>query len=1286
MRLKKIEVSGFKSFADRQVVVVDDHVTGIIGPNGCGKSNIVDAMRWCMGEQSAKHLRGSGMADVIFAGCSTRGPAGMAEVTLTFDNNGRDAPAHLDVPEIAITRRLFSDGTSEYLINKVPGRLRDITELLMGTGAGTKGYSIIEQGQVGRIVSSKPEERRHIIDEAAGITRFKSQKAAAQRKIDATRQNLLRVTDVVTELEGRLSTLRRQAQKAERYKRYREELRDLDLWIASHKFLELQTTGRVLSERRSRVAQTVADLRASIDARDAQIAAKRVAIVEVEQTLTQSHQAVSDLDNRVKLSEAEEEYRHRERDGLVAAAAQSRAEADAAQRGLERLGEELKEVQAELKTLTEGGGADSEDASVKSLTEELDAIGVSFAAAADMQTGAQQQYTRATEQLAGSTARREVVGERRVEAQRAEQLGAETLAGLVAEQDDNRGHVQHARGDLETSHEQLDALRQRKTGLERQRADLRGQVASAEVELDTNRAEVHRCRSRLQSLQEIQRRYRGCASGVQVVMEHRDELLASSSLSTDGSAAEPSADRPPVVLGVLADYLEAPAHLEAAVSAVLGDALEGVVVDEPGAAARGVELLKRLQEGRTTFIPRTAHRPGMQPYDAATAGTTDAAKAVVAEALADSRAADDATRSDTRPGDPPQAGASDGGVPSSGGMPSGGSIEVVDLSESATPSQGSAIGREPGVVGRLVEMISMGGELRELSRVLLGETLVVENLAVALDLSRRFANRPPLVTLEGDRLEPSGVIVGGSSTALDSALLTQKREIGELEGILEEISAAFESARARHLGLAEQLSEIETEREQVEQLVLRAEKDNFSAAQQLSQAETDGNRLQQRLEVQTAEHKATQGREAGYAAEDEALGSAIEASRVEVDEMRARIEEVTVQLTSLTERRAGVESALTDAKVAFARWQQKADAVAQAQQRLGKQVKSEEDRISRLREAADDADQRGASLSALDEEAKTERVTLIEASREATSNVHDARERFDALRVGLDEVDASVKTLRGDLDTERESLQEVDLGLREIELEREHVVSDVRQHFETEVTEVLIDFHNRRLAGAQERTRQKDLKRILSRLGEVNLTAIEEFEEVEGRYTYLGGQRNDLEEAIAHLAEAIEKINKTTRALFREAFNAIDERFQMLFPRLFNGGRAQLRLTDPTDMLETGVEIVAQPPGKQLRNLDLLSGGEKALTATSLIFAVFLFKPSPFCILDEVDAPLDDANVGRMCKLVRELSADTQFILITHNKVTMEASDRLYGVTMEQRGVSKLVSVNMRRAVEMAYN
>jgi chromosome segregation protein len=342
--------------------------------------------------------------------------------------------------------------------------------------------------------------------------------------------------------------------------------------------------------------------------------------------------------------------------------------------------------------------------------------------------------------------------------------------------------------------------------------------------------------------------------------------------------------------------------------------------------------------------------------------------------------------------------------------------------------------------------------------------------------------------------------------------------------------------------------------------------------------------------------------------------------------------------------------------------------------------------LQRLEETAAASDRRVVELEEATQAAKREREALAIRSGEETDAVHATRERFDGVRLEIDELEASMRTLRGDLDERRETMNEVELGLQEINLERQHLLNDVDDRFDARLTDALLDYHDRRRAGADERARQKDLKRILSRLGEVNLTAIDEFEEVKTRFEYLSGQKADLEHAIAQLAEAIDRINRTTRDLFKKTFDAVDERFQQLFPRLFGGGHAQLKMTDPSDMLATGVEIEARPPGKQPRTLDLLSGGEKALTAVSLIFAIFLIKPSPFCLLDEVDAPLDDANVGRFCQLVRELAGQTQFVIITHNKVTMEMADRLYGVTMEQRGVSKMVSVNLRRAVEIAYN
>ena len=1269
MRLKKIEVVGFKSFADRQVVVVDDHVTGVIGPNGCGKSNIVDAVRWAMGEQSAKHLRGSGMADVIFAGCTTRGPGAMAEVTLTFENEG-DAPAYVDQPLIAITRRLYADGTSEYLINKVPSRLRDITELLMGTGAGTKGYSIIEQGQVGRIVNSKPEERRHIIDEAAGITRFKAQKAAAQRKIEATRQNLLRTSDVITELEGRLSTLRRQAQKAERYKRYRSELRDLDLWMSSHKFLELSSTGAVLTACRDALAIQIEDVRTALTAREAQLESRRTELVEVEGALTERQQTVYDLDNRVRLLEAENEYRRREREGLVQSGTAAEAEAEAVGRGVASVAAELEDIDAQRKALGHVDEPSSEHGSVGSLEGAYADAERSLAEARGRLESARVELSERTSALAGAEARR---GSHREAATGAQERLAEVRRAhdeLVGSVDTAAAQATSAELAVGEAAATLGRLTEQRAELDRRRSELRRHVAAAEVELDTKRAEVHRHRSRLQSLEEIQDRYRGCHSGVQLVMEHRAELTPTQ--HADGQTSEGSAEATPVVHGILADYVTAPEHLEHAVSAVLGERLEGVVVDGPDVGARGVELLKREQEGRTAFVPRHARAP--RASETATAEATSQAV----------------------------GGVTSDGVPIGWEAPSTEAprspFEVIDLSipgvddlmVGGLPSPGAsmrALTEQPGVLGRLADLVDVTGDLGALGRSLLGDAVVVESLDRALELWQRSAPEATLVSLDGDRVEPSGVVIGGAPTALNAALLQQKREIRELGEILESLDESFETARGRHLALAQELAEVEAAREQSEVDVLAAEKTKVGAEAETSNAQTEVARLQGSVGELDAQAETIQEELAARELEVEQLAEAVETGKARIAELEGTASAAEAEIGAVETERDRLASELTEAKVALARWQQQTDALKGARERLTRQAEAERQRMRRLEETALASKKRVAEIDEASAAAGTERDGLVEQSKTSTALVHETRERFDSLRLQIDELDASMRTLRGDLDERRERTGEVELGLQEIQLERAHLVRDVQDRFDIEVTEVLIDFHDRAQTTKLERDRHKELKRILSRMGEVNLTAIDEFEDVSKRFEYLTTQRDDrLENAITQLQEAIDKINKTTRELFRETFEAVNERFTQLFPRLFGGGHAQLKLTDPSDLLLTGVEIEARPPGKQPRTLDLLSGGEKALTAVSLIFAIFLIKPSPFCLLDEVDAPLDDANVARFSALVRELAGNTQFVIITHNKVTMEQADRLYGVTMEQRGVSKLVSVNLRRAVELAYN
>ncbi|TPV93997.1 MAG: chromosome segregation protein SMC [Myxococcales bacterium FL481] len=1246
MRIKKIEINGFKSFADRQVFHIDGCVTGVIGPNGCGKSNIVDAIRWCLGEQRARHLRGSGMSDVIFAGTKTRGQAASAEVTITFENDGDVPPPWGRFETIAIARRLYRDGTSEYLINKVPARLRDITDLLTGTGVGARGYSIIEQGQVGTLVTSKPETRRLVIDEAAGITKFKSQKAAAERKIEQTRQNLLRTSDVISELEGRIGTLRRQAQKAERYRRYRDEQRDLELWIAAHKYLELASTGRVLTERRTELDEQVGALRHETVALEAKGQADRLALTELADSLTKAQQRSFDLENQIKLLEQDRRFHGQEIDANRQAIESAETESEVVRRSLAALEEEQAAAKAEEAALDEAGSGGERADNIATLEQDY----ADKAAALEQETrrreGLRGDHSRAASERAGLDARVESLLEAIAEHDRQLTLLRDEQREQQAAGERTRSEVEAANSALTARESAAAEVRERRQALVRERVVLRDEVERGDVEVETARKELVRARSRLQSLEEIQERYRGCASGVQVVMEHRAKLVES---RVDGSV-EPSAAEP--VFGIMADFVDAPPHLEHAVAAVLGDRLQGVVVDEPRTGVQGIELLKELREGRTTFLPAACPSPQSSEAGTGASGSTGGDAGPVMGWAAPHR---------------PQARG----------------IELVDLTPTANqPAAGAedkSVLAAEGVLGRMRDLVAVDARVSPLAEVLLRDTLVVKDLSRALELWQGGRARHTFVTLDGDRVEPSGVVVGGSSEALDSALLQQKREIRELGQVVTELEGELERVKNKRQGMAERLAAVEGEREQNEQDLLAVERAHIEAKQAVETATATRQRVEQRAAELSRQLESVSGqleRRRSERAECEAKRAALDERS---PELAREIEASEGQSEQLTVDRDGLAAQLTEAKVELARWQQQRDAVVQTRQRLDKQVASERDRVRRLEAATEQARARVEELEAKVVEMVQSHRDLLEEHDQAATAKHDAIEAHDAARLRLDELEASLRNLRQDLERERDRLAEVELGVRELDLERGHLEADIRERFDREIPDVLIDFHARPLAGSAEHERRAELKRVLSRMGEVNLTAIEEFDEVSQRYDYLCAQKGDLEDAIAQLQEAIEKINATTRERFAATFRAVNEHFQVLFPRLFNGGRAELVMTDPSDLLATGVEVMAQPPGKRVASLELLSGGEKALTAVSLIFAIFLTKPSPFCLLDEVDAPLDESNVGRLTDLVRELSEGTQFIVITHNKRTMEAADRLYGVTMEQKGVSKLVSVNLRK-------
>lgn len=1290
MRIKRVEIIGFKSFCDRAVVQIGESITGVVGPNGCGKSNIVDAIRWCMGEQSAKHLRGKAMEDVIFAGSETRGPAPMAEVSLTFDDVGfsrekldlarhseeaeaeraleglseggegepapagppegerhvwfdaegkpipspvdeanqllADQPAAIDFShytEVTITRRLYRDGISNYFINKTPCRLRDITDFFLGTGVGTKAYAIIEQGRIGQIVSARPQDRRAIIEEAAGITKFKAKKKAAEKKLDQTRQNLMRVSDIVSELDKRMGTLRRQAQKAERYRKYKSEVRDIELWKSTHRWLELNGEFQLVGGRLGAARTELEEVRTAWAAKDAHVVSERGELSTEERRLVGVQEQVYELDNRLRLGESKIGFERREAEELDGRISGARAEIEQLGAERERGTAELEARQGELAELEAEVAREATEVALRETAageaRQMLANGQGRLDEARGELGTQRtQIATADTQLEALARRRDEAGRR--------------LERVLGETEQHTTRVRELDRESRRVHDSLAELRQTRfdlgsqsSGFETRRDVLTEEVARGEAEVETLRTELHRRTSRLTSLKEIQDRYEGFARGTRAVMQGAEQI--------GDQVAQREAIR-----GVVADVVRAPELLEVAVEAALGDRLGGVLVSQPEVGLAAIGFLKQGGGGRSAFVPVAG-------------GAGESAPAA---------------------------------------------FEFEDRSELVAAH--AAIGGE-GVLGRMSDLVAFADGYETVGKRLLGGTVVVDDLGRALELHKQGVS-DRVVTLDGDVVDQDGVVAGGSRDAQGAGVLAQKREIRDLEEIVGRLEHDLSDAMTRLVTAKTELKQVvkalEGLRTQVHEgdiAIMGHEKDEARLRNELErhrdrlvQLGTEQLELEERLRSigdDELSHRERRTRAEARISELERaqldLLAEVTGHRDRLDDLAQVLTEAKIRAAQLGEKRAASEAATL-------RLQRRDAELAQRASRLASDIEDSARRAATLREGCD---QLGAELAAIREERDGGLRTLEEG-----------RTTYQARLAALTEVEIAARELRTRADRLSAEVGQLELRDGQIRMTRQVVEDQVAERYQLEVTSILHDYHLRAPITETEEARLVELRELIDRMGtDINLTAIEEYAEVSQRFEFLSAQKIDLERAVDQLQRAIDKINRTSRKLFKDTYEAVNATFKEVFPRLFRGGQAALSLTGVPaaaanaggeggeggaggkgfDLLEAGIEIMAQPPGKKNSTVEQLSGGEKALTAVALVFSIFLIKPSPFCILDEVDAPLDEANVDRYNELVREMTDRSQFIVITHNKRTMESADNLYGVTMQEPGVSKLVSVNLSR-------
>jgi len=1184
MKIKKIEVCGFKSFSEKIEIGFPSGVTAIVGPNGCGKSNVVDAIRWALGEQSPKQLRGKAMEDVIFNGSESKKPLGMAEVTLTFANeNGHPIADYLDFTEISVSRRLFRSGESEYYINKVPCRLKDITDLFLGTGVGHRAYSIVEQGKMDFILSAKPEERRILIEEAAGVTKYKDRKAAAQRKMEATQQNLLRLNDIIGEIKRQINSLNRQAKKAERYKGYREEIRALELGQAAQTWHNLEAQRREWKTSLQEIEDL--EIRATVEIKEVEIALERIKVnlLDGERDLAVQQGRLSENEGGIKDRETEIELSTRERENFQKQI--SRAEEEIGKLLQQQEGAE-KEIQAYEENLKEQQGKIVYYAEFLAGKEQI--LLEKKAQHAQAEQALSQGKNSLVDLLTHLAHLRNLLIDL---ARRSEEL-SQRKGKIGREREEAELKIEETRALLTSISLQLDDCRKAHNQIEEERQrkilrvkELQSSLAALQESLAQSRERLNRQSSRLNSLLELQKNFEGYQEGVRAILLKRQ---AQESVQNG-------------IYGLVEDIVETEPKYECVVESVLGERLQHFIVQGHQESLKAIEYLKAQGAGRSTFIPLQLRQ------------------------------------------------------------------------NPALPSPASA---DEGVIP-LLNLVKVKEEFAHLATYLFGDVWVVSDLRQAIDLWNRNSIWKTLVTLDGEVLHPSGVVTGGSKEQIGSGTFHRKREIRDLTQSAEELRQQVIELESTQEQLATSIKELEASIAGLTQTLHSQDLQMVSETKEIDQYQAEWKHWKQKIETLLMEESQLAEELVECQQEARKTEAALQTSELLKNEKEENLRCREQDLQHLKVEIEMLMAEVTEAKVRLGTFQEKKQNLDQNLERARKLSQETTALLGQRRQEVQESIQLIHAVEEKRRLAEVDLQRLLSVHQELHSQLEGAKEALREERENLGKEESRWKERRGTLQNLLEKKNALSMKLMEIDLNIKHLLSQVEEKHRLSPEALLAKEDERDYFSPEVEARLGELKSLIESMGEVNLLAIQEYEEAKTRLEFLAEQEADLVQSLEALDQAIKKINRTSRKRFAETFEAVNQKFKETFTVLFNGGRAELVLTDESNLLETGVDIIAQPPGKRLQNISLLSGGEKALTAVALIFSLYLINPSPFCLMDEVDAPLDDANIGRFNKMIKDMAQKYQFILVTHNKLTMELADTLYGVTMEEMGISKLVSVKL---------
>lgn len=1181
MYLKSIEINGFKSFANKIVFEFPQGITGIVGPNGSGKSNIGDAVRWVLGEQSARQLRGSKMEDVIFSGTQSRRPMGFAYVAITFENANRIIP--LDYEEVTVARRVYRSGESEYLINGSSCRRRDIVELFYDTGIGKEGYSIIGQGQVEKILSGKIEDSRELFDEAAGIAKYKKNRTVTEKSLEQERQNLERVTDILAELEKQVGPLEKQSAKAKEYLKLRDEEKDIDIHLFLYDYERLKKEQEENERQYKIVSGDLEDTRKiyeKIKEKNGKLQDQTQAVTESLETkesekeelrqkketkdneiLLLSHKVESNTllithyEELEKQSDEEKDTKTAEIEVLKKETVQKKQEISNGQKKLEELEESILTKRKE------------QEACEKKISGENDRLFSIMNTSSDTKEKLSR-YAAMEEQL---EIRNAEYNSRYISFNSELKEYNETAEELLKQQDAAK-----------EAFEKQENLYQE---LEKREKHLQEKEQKYQDEMGNLNQEYLRTKSRYETLMNITERYDGYNQSIRRIMEQKNVN--------------------PGIIGVVADILALPEKYETAIEIALGGALQNIVTEDNETAKKMINFLKKNRFGRATFLPLT---------------------------------------------------------------------NIRRRNSTISPS----VLQDEGVIGIASTLVKVEERFQALVDSLLGRTVVVDTVDHALSLSRKNNFSLRLVTLDGELLNPGGAITGGAFRHSGN-LLGRKRETEECKDSLRKAKAAWEERKEDLSELKAGQQKLEEQKQQRKAKLDAASLLLHDLSNQIPDMDAKKEELSERITSLKEEHQILKEQIDEIRSQKEALLKEQEDNEQIHEQNNTVLDSLKEQLSEIRAEVSKLESEKNEQRISLSKMRQELDYLRSNKQRIEKEIENIKNSLEENKKEIKRLTEENISY-------EEEQKTLKAALQEITIQMDGISTNLEELKQQRSTAMKKQNQIFQELERENEKLLILEKEAAKLSSKQERMKEDFESKIDYmwETYEItynqaftLKHYEVKAEEAAEQRKQKKELQRQIKELGNININAIEEYKEVGERYEFLRGQYDDIKEAEAKLLTMIEELNTAMKEQFTKEFGNIQQMFTTVFQDLFEGGTASLELMDNENILECGIRIIAQPPGKKLQNIMLLSGGERALTAIALLFAIQNLKPSPFCLLDEIEAALDDANIVRFSKYLKKLSKDTQFIVITHRRGTMNAADALYGITMQEKGISTLISVDL---------